>query len=106
MSRRTKIGLGIAAAVLALGVGGAGLAYALTGEGQTVTGPAADRARNAAVSAVPRDKASEVDTDNAPAADDVKVPKPDGSTVTVVLDENDHVLGVQPAGQDDDGDDR
>lgn len=88
-----------------------------TDGGNVVTGPAANAARTAAVRAVPGGRAGTVsadsnadsnadsDSDEGNAAYDVAVTKPDGSTVTVQLDRNDHLLSVRPADQQpDDGD--
>ena len=106
MNRKTKMGIGIAAAVLALGAGGASLAYAITGDGDEVSGPAADQARTAAVQAVPGGKAGTVqaETNEGSAAYGVLVTKPDGTAVEVHLDKNYKVVATQPAGKDGDTD--
>ena len=52
LSRKTKIGIGVAIGVLALALGGIGTAYALGGDRNPVSGATADRARAAAVQAV------------------------------------------------------
>ncbi len=103
LSRRSRIGLGIAAAVAVLGVAGAGTALAVAADsaGAAITGPAADTARSAAVAAVPGGKAGAVSTesDNG-AAYAVAVTRPDGSTVDVLLDAQDAVVGTRRAGTD------
>ena len=105
MSRRTRIGIGAAAGVLAMGL--AGTAYAVSGDDNAVTGGTADRARAAAVQAVHGGRAGEVDRESGEgnAAYGVQVTKPDGTTVQVRLDAALTILGVQPAGPDRDSDD-
>ncbi|AXB45294.1 MULTISPECIES: PepSY domain-containing protein [Pseudonocardiaceae] len=106
MNRKTKIGIGIAAGVLVLTGGGVGLASAMSGDGDEVSGPAADQARAAAVQSVPGGKAGavETETDEGAAAYGVTVTKPDGSTVEVHLDSTFHVVGTEAPGQDHDAD--
>src|SRR5947209_18246252 len=79
LTTKTKIVIGIAAGVLALG---GGTALALSGASNVqVTGPAADQARAAAASAVPGGRAGEVRAEtNGGAAYGVNGTRPDGST--------------------------
>ena len=111
MSRRTRIGIGVATAVAAVVAAGIGTAYAVSGgDSNAVTGSTADRARAAAVAAVPGGRAAAVDRESGKGntAYGVHVTKPDGSTVEVHLDSAFTVLDVQPAvdgGDGDDGDD-
>lgn len=107
MNRRTKIGITIAAGVLALGATGAGIAAFADRDGGDVTGPTADQARAAAVQAVPGGHAGKVEADHETGASGygVAVAKPDGSQVEVHLDSSYHVLGVGPADEEQDGDD-
>lgn len=105
LTTRTKIVIGIAAGVLALG-GGTALAFSGASDSNQLTGPAADQVRTAAVSAVPGGRAGEVraETGNG-AAYGVDVARSDGSTLQVNLDRNYHVLNTQPVGTDgNDGD--
>ena len=102
LTSRTKIVIGIAAGLLALG-GGTALAFSSASEGNQLTGPAADQARAAAV---PGGRAGDVHAQtNGGDAYGVDVARPDGSTLMVTLDRNYHVLGTQPAGRDGDGPD-
>jgi hypothetical protein len=80
MSRRTRIGIGVAVGVLALALAGIGTAYAVGGDSDTVTGATADRARAAAVQAVPGGRAGAVDreSDEGATAYTVRVTKPTG----------------------------
>ncbi len=101
MSRKTRIGIGVAVGVLALALAGIGTAYAMGGDDDAVTGATADRARAAAVLAVPGGRAGTVDREpgEGNAAYGVAVTQPDGTRVEVHLDAAFTVLGVQPAGQ-------
>lgn len=105
MTRRHMI---VAGAVLALAGGGAGVAWAVGGEddGEAVTGPAADRAKAAAVASIPGGKANEVERgDDGGAAWEVEVTRPDGKTVDVLLDTDHRVIGTEQEDgpEDDDG---
>ncbi|MFB9690292.1 hypothetical protein [Amycolatopsis plumensis] len=106
MNHKTKIGIGVAAGVLVLSGGAIGIASAVGGDGDEVTGTPADQARAAAVQAVPGGKAGavEAETDEGAAAYGVTVTKSDGSAVEVHLDQAFHVLGTQAPGQDRDTD--
>jgi len=98
--------LGSAAGAVVLAAAAAGVADAVGGDDDQVTGPAADTAPAAAVGAVPGGTAGEVDqeTDEATAVYGVTVSNPDGTAVEVHLDKDFHVLGTQPAGRDDSDD--
>lgn len=106
MSGKTRTGIRIAIGALALVLAGVGTAYAVVGDGDAFTGVTADRARSAAVEAVPGGRAGEVD--RAPGASNalyaVAVTRPDGTSVQVRLDARFTVLDVQPADQDRDDD--
>lgn len=106
MSGKTKIGIGVASGALLLAILGISAAKAVGGDSDAVTGAAAARARAAAVQAVPGGRAGEVDRESGEgnAAYGVTVTKPDGTKVEVRLGAGFAVLGVQPAGQDGDGD--
>ena len=97
MRVRTRVGIGVAtAAVLAaLGVGVA------VADDQEITGPAADRARAAAVQAVPG-KAGKVEqeTNEGAAYYGVLVTKPDGTQVEVHLDKGFNFLGTEAPDND------
>jgi len=77
------------AAVLALGLGGVGVANAVGGDDDGeggATGPAADSAKAAALKLVPGGHVNAVERDSEKGATwEVEVRKPDGSTVDVRL---------------------
>jgi len=107
MKRRTRISLIVAGGVLLAAAATAG-ALSVQGHGGFITGLDRNHARAAAVAAVPGSQGGEVLDlrDQGPAAWDVAVLKPDGTTATVRLDKDDKVLGVRPGGPDtEDGDD-
>jgi len=108
LTKKTKIGIATGVLVLAAGAGTAAAATGMDGDGgsgQVITGPAADQARAAAVTAVPGGQPGEVrgESDNG-ATYGVDVARPDGSRVEVDLDGGNRVLGTQPAGPDTNGD--
>jgi uncharacterized membrane protein YkoI len=107
MSRKTKIGIGVASGAVLLAMLGISTAKAVGGDSDTVTGATAARARAAAAQAVPGGRAGEVDRESGEgnAAYGVTVSKPDGTKVEARLGAGFAVLGVRPAGQDRDGDD-
>jgi hypothetical protein len=80
----------VGGAALALSAGGVGVATATGGDDDAnVTGPAADRARSAAVRIADGGKAGTVERDSDEGgAWEVEVTKPDGNTVDVELDGN------------------
>lgn len=93
MNRIVQFGVSAVAAA-AIGIGaGSGIAAAFDGEDE-VTGPDADRARAAAVQAVPGGTAGEVETETGEgaAAYGVLVTRPDGTRVEVHLDRDFRVL--------------
>lgn len=93
----TKIGIGMTtAAVLAsLGVGIA------AADDQEITGPAADQARAAAVSAIPGKPGKvEKETNEGAAYYGVLVTKTDGTQVEVHLDQGFHFLGTETPDND------
>ncbi len=105
LTKRTKIGIATGVLVLAAGAGTAAAATGGDGDGgQVITGPAADQARAAAVTAVPGGQPGEVrgESDNG-ATYGVDVARPDGSRVEVHLDGANRVLGTQLAGPATDG---
>ena len=99
MKRTVKIVVGFAACALVLMA--AGLAFAEPfGDGNEVTGPAAEKARAAAIQAVPGGTAGTVEQEagEGPAVVyGVAMTKPDGTKVEVHEDQNFHVLGIVPA---------
>ena len=101
VSRKT---LAIGAAVTALAAGGAGIAYAVTGDSdEQATGPEAEKAKAAALDAVGGGTVLEAeyqDSDGA-GAYEVEVQRPDGSQVEVYVD--DHYNAVGSAADDDSG---
>jgi hypothetical protein len=104
MKRKMKIGVGVAAGALITAAAGVGMAEAF-GDGNDVTGPAADQARSAAIQAVPGGTAGRVEQETGEGPGvvyGVAVTKPDGTKVEVHEDQNFHVLGTMPAGHDND----
>jgi hypothetical protein len=91
-----------AALVVALAVVGAGIAQAVGGGEESVTGPAAQQAGDAALAAVGGGTVLEVEqADAGDAAYEVEVRRPDGSEVEVHLDAQFQPLGT--AADDDQG---
>lgn len=103
MNRRARIAATAAAGVAIVAAAGAGIGYAFDGDDDEVTGPAADRARAAAVEAVPGGTAGEVETesDEGAAAYGVQVTAPDGTALEVHLDKDLKVVGTEPAEEND-----
>jgi hypothetical protein len=93
MSTRRKL-LITAAAVLALGAGGVGIAQAVSGDDEQVTGPAADRAKSAALESVGGGRATAVERDDDSGYVFVVVRR-DGSNVEVSLDADGNVVGTE-----------
>jgi uncharacterized membrane protein YkoI len=93
----------IGGTVLALSVGGVGAAVAAGGgedAKEQVSGPGADRARDAALAAHPGTaNAVERDSENG-ATWEVEITGKDGKTVDVRLDENYKVVAVEGDGED------
>ena len=93
----------IAGAALALAAGGVGAAVAAGGgedAGEQVSGPAADRAREAALAHHPGPaNAVERDSENG-ATWEVEITGEDGKTVDVRLDENYEVVVVEGDGEE------
>jgi hypothetical protein len=91
----------IAIGAVALAAGGVGIAYAVGSDEEQVTGPAADKAKRAALDAVGGGKVLEVERQDGDGAGvyEVEVERPDGSQVEVHIDGD-----YQPAGsaRDDD----
>jgi hypothetical protein len=91
----------IAVALVALAAGGVGIAYAVGGDEEQVTGPAADKAKRAALDEVGGGKVLEVEREDGDGGGvyEVEVERPDGSQVEVQVDGD-----YQPAGtaRDDD----
>ena len=100
MSKR-KLLASVAAVILALSAGGAGIAYATGGE---VTGPDAEKAKSAALAAVGGGTVTEVERDDGAGAFEVEVKRDDGSQVEVHLDRDLNVVG-QEADEDGPNDD-
>lgn len=101
MNRIVQFGVSaVAAAAIGIGAGSV-IAAAFDGEDE-VTGPDADRARAAAVQAVPGGTAGEVETETGEgaAAYGVLVTRPDGTRVEVHLDRDFRVLDTEPADGD------
>jgi hypothetical protein len=78
----------IAAGATVLAAGGVGIAYAVSGDEEQVTGPDAEKAKAAALRAVGGGTVSEIERQDGdgPGAYEVEVERPDGSTVEVYVD--------------------
>ena len=102
--RLMKIGAG---AVLVAALAGGGAAWATSGDDEgSVTGPAAERARAAALDHLGAGRATEVERESeGDAAWEVEVARVDGSTVEVLLDESYDVIGVESDSEDRDDSD-
>ena len=101
MEKRTKLGIGGAAAVVAIGAGSfLGIAAATGGDDQPLQGDARDRAVAAALASTGGGTVTETETGDDGAAYGVEVRKADGSQVEVQLDADFHVIG---SAVDDDG---
>jgi hypothetical protein len=96
VSRSRKLLIGGAAAIV-LGAGGVGIAQAMGGDSEEqVTGPQADRARQAAVKAIGGGRATGVERgDDSGAAWEVEVVRPDGTEVEVTLGEDLEQVGSE-----------
>jgi len=103
--RPTRNKIIVTTAVTALVLGGAGVAYAATddGDGQA-TGPGADRARAAALSLLEGGTANSVERDSENGATwEVEVTKADGSTVDVRLDADFALVVIEGDGEESEG---
>jgi hypothetical protein len=102
MTRSRKL-LITGAAVLALGVGGAGIAQAVGGDDEQATGPEADRAKAAAVKSAGGGRAVGVERENEGRSSwEVEVRRPDGGELEVDLNRELKRVGVES--DDDDRD--
>jgi uncharacterized membrane protein YkoI len=103
LTRRTMI---VGSALLALAAGGTGAAVAIGGgdeADQQATGPAADRARDAALERYPGAKVTGVERDSDQGeAWEVEVTRQDGSTVDVSLDSDYRVVRADEDSERDD----
>jgi uncharacterized membrane protein YkoI len=102
MNRRTKLGVGGAAAVAVIGAGAfLGVAAATGGDDdQELTGSARDRAIEAALASTGGGRVLETEAGDDGAAYSVEVRRPDGTVVEVQLDGDFSVTG---SAADDDG---
>jgi Peptidase propeptide and YPEB domain len=97
MTRSRRL-LVVGGAALTLGAGLAGVGWTVGGDDgdENVTGPAADRARTAALALIPGGRVNAVERDSEEGATwEVEVRRPDGKTVDVRLDANYKRVGVQ-----------
>ena len=103
MKRALVIGV---SGLLVAGAAGTGVAVAGGDDGEgTVTGPAAERAIEAALTATDGGRANSVERDSEDGAVwEVEVTRPDGSTVDVRLDGDLHVVVIE-GDREDAGDD-
>jgi hypothetical protein len=100
MKRKVKMGLGVAAGALVLAAAGVGVAVAGPND-QDVTGPAADKARAAAIQAIPGTAGRvEQETNEGAAYYGVMVTKADGTKLEVHEDQNFKVLGTEAPDND------
>ena len=101
MDRRTKLGIGCAAATVAIGAGSfLGIAAATGGDDEGLTGATRDRAIEAALAGAAGGRVLETEAGDDGAAYTVEVRRPDGSVVEVRLNGDFAVTG---AVADDDG---
>jgi hypothetical protein len=103
MSMNRKV-LAIAAAIVVVAAGGVGIAYAVGGDyEEQVTGPAADKAKSAALDMVGGGTVTEIEHQEAGSAGvyEVEVQRPDGSQVEVHIDDQFQPVGT--AADDDSG---
>jgi uncharacterized membrane protein YkoI len=100
--KRTLLLIGAAAAVLAV-AGGAGIAQAVSGSEEPVTGPTGDRAAAAALKAAGGGSVLEIERqdDDGAGVYEVEVRREDGSQVEIHLDAQFHPVGS--AADDDSG---
>jgi hypothetical protein len=99
---RTRLVKVTAGAVLIAALAGGGVAWATAGDDEgNVTGPAADRARAAALAHVGSGKATEVEREGS--SWEVEVQRADGSTLEVHLDSAYEVVGSETDSEDADG---
>jgi hypothetical protein len=105
---RTRLVKVVAGAVLLAALAGGGVAWATAGgddEG-SATGPAADRARAAALAHIGGGEATEVERDSEGGAVwEVEVRRADGSTIEVRLDGAYKVMGAEADDEDAEGSD-
>jgi hypothetical protein len=100
MNRKVKIGVGVAAGAVVLAAAGVGVAAAGPND-HDVTGPAADKARAAAIQAIPGTAGRvEQETNEGAAYYGVTVTKADGTKVEVHEDQNFKVLGTEAPDND------
>jgi uncharacterized membrane protein YkoI len=102
---RTRLLKITAGAVLLAALAGGGVAWATSGDDErSETGPAADRARAAALAHVGGGRATEVERDSEGGSVwEVEIERADGSTLEVRLDGTDKVIGSEA--DDEDGND-
>lgn len=98
----------VGGSVIALAAGGSGAAIAIGNghEGDNgAHGPGANKAKAAALKVVPGGHANAVERDTENGATwEVEVRKPDGSTVDVRLDQNYHLVVIEPDSESPSGD--
>jgi uncharacterized membrane protein YkoI len=97
VSRNRKLVIAVTAVLLALAGIGAGVGKAVDDDGdEQATGPAADRARAAALKLIPGGRANAVERDSEDGATwEVEVTRPDGGTVDVRLDAGYRLVTVE-----------
>jgi uncharacterized membrane protein YkoI len=95
MDRRTRLGIGGAAAVLVIGVGSfLGIAAATGDDDEQLSGSTRDRAVSAALASTGGGRVLETEAGDDGAAYTVEVETPDGSVVEVQLDAGFTVTGA------------
>lgn len=103
MDKRRKLVIGVAAAVLVIGVT-AGFTIAASDDDEPLTGKTYDRATEAALEHVGGGEVIETEAGDGGAAYGVEIRRDDGSVVEVELDENFEVLGTENDDHDEDDD--
>ncbi len=103
---RRRLIIGIVAAVAAVSIAGGAVAYGSAESERNITGPQADRAKEAALEATGGGTATGVELDaDGGAKWEVEITETDGSTVEVTLDDRYEVVAIEgdtESGDDDD----
>lgn len=102
MDKRRKLVIGVAAAILVIGVT-AGFTIAASDDDESLTGKTYDRATEAALEHVGGGEVIETEVGDGGVAYGVEIRHDEGSVVEVELDENFEVIGTE--NDEDDGED-
>lgn len=107
MTNKRLIAIAATAAVLALGAGGAGIAYATGGDSgePQATGPKVEQAKSAALDYTKGGRVTGTEVGDEEGAYEIEVTRDDGSQVDVHLDRDFKVLGTKADRESPDGKD-